>query len=78
MTASTAKGLAGLCFLVFLSLGAFPLVQWFAFDHASRVIGVLFGRPGEPWVWVIPALITVVAFLGMWYFGDKETAAAGS
>lgn len=75
MSKNTAKVLGAAAFLVGLSLGAVPLVQWFAFGHASGPIGIIFRHPGEPGVWLWPALVCVVSFAGMWLFGNVEEKA---
>lgn len=71
MSRSTAQSVASGGFLVFLLLGVFPLIQWFAFGRPSGLIGLLFGRPGEPWVWVLPLVLAAIGLAVMWYFGDR-------
>lgn len=75
MRASTAKGVASVGFLVLISLGIVPLVQWFMFSRANGVIATVFGRHGSPAVWLIPAGIAVIAVGVMWYFGDRAERA---
>lgn len=65
MSRTTAKTLGGIAFLVFVSLGVGPLVQWFVFDHANGPIATLFAEPDEPWVWIWPGLISCVAVVTM-------------
>lgn len=65
MSPAAAKMLGGLAFLIFVSLGVGPLVQWFAFDHANGPIAALFAHPDEPWVWIWPLLVGGVAVVAM-------------
>lgn len=76
MSRSTAHGIAGVCLLIGFSLGLVPLIQWFAFDHASGPIGLLFRHPAQPWVWVIPASILAVCTAGLFYFGIRGDKAS--
>ena len=63
MSRTGAKTLGGIAFLILISLGVGPLVQWWVFDHASGPIAVLFAHPGEPWVWIWPVLVGAVALI---------------
>lgn len=76
MSRKTAHGIAGVCVFIGFSLGLAPLIQWFAFDHASGPIGLLFRHPAEPWVWIIPAVIAASCTIGLFYFGHQGDKAA--
>ena len=69
MTRSTWNGMATLCFIVGVSLGVIPLVQWFAFERASGMISTIFGSPSAPWTWGIPAIVLSAAAIGVLLFG---------
>lgn len=69
MDRDLAKTLASACFIVFVVLGAVPLVQWVVFDHANGVIRRLF-HPEGAMVWGTPLVIAVVAFAGACVFGS--------
>ena len=72
MSEGAAKAFGGVAFLVGLSLGVVPLVQWFVFGRASGPIGIVFRHPAEPWVWIWPASICIMSFACMWYSGTVE------
>lgn len=76
MSRQTAHGIAGVCLFIGFSLGLVPLFQWFALDHASGPIGLLFRHPADPWVWVIPAGIAAACTAGLFYFGSRGDQAA--
>lgn len=65
MSTTAARTLGGVAFLIFVSLGVGPLIQWFAFDHTNGPIAVLFAHPDEPWVWIWPMLVGGVAFIAI-------------
>lgn len=65
MSRTGARTSGGCAFLILVSLGVGPLVQWFAFDHANGPVAMLFAHPDAPWVWIWPMLIGSVAFVAM-------------
>lgn len=75
MSKELAKGLAGACGFVFVTLGVIPLVQWFGFGHRSGLIGMLFSRPEGSWIWLAPLLVAAVTLAGVFYFGTRSDRA---
>lgn len=71
MTRRTAHGIAGLCLLVGVVLGAVPVAQWFLFGHTNGLVARLLGAPTEPLVWAVPLAVAVACAAGVLYFGVR-------
>lgn len=67
--------LTGLSFFILVSFGVAPLVQWFVFDHANSLVGMVFRDPARPWVWIWPALLGCIACASMCLCGALTQAA---